>query len=188
MAGLLDLGVMIAGGLMSTIGAAKQAKVNARLANQEYLGQWQQIGIQDEQLLDEAKAVELQARQAVEARFGQAQDVKDKNVAWMSASGTSFNASQAIAARETDKNARKDAATLQYNSALQRNRISQQIRVNRMSLDTALSRAAATISQGTANTVGTAQRAGIDLLGSLVKDAGSLGTGGSPGSPGMTKG
>jgi hypothetical protein len=70
----------------------------------------------------------------------QAQRIKDRNVAWMSASGSSFNASQAVAARETDKNARKDAATLNYNSALKRDRIAEQIKINRMGLDFALRR------------------------------------------------
>lgn len=174
------VGLNLVGGLFSTFGAAKQAKTNARLGLEEYKGLWQQVGIQNEQLMDENKSVELAAGLAVAKRIEQALQVKTRNTAFMSASGTSFNASQRVAADETDKNASKDAQTIEYNASLGRKRIADQIKVNRMSLETAKARAAAGISQGTANTIGTAMQAGIDLAGSIIKNA--------PASPGMSKG
>jgi hypothetical protein len=170
------VGLNVVGGLFSTFQAAKQAKANSRYAIEEFKGQWQQVGIQNEQLIDEAKSVGMAAELAVAKRMEQALKVKTNNAAVQSASGTSFNASQAIAAQETDKNARKDAQVIEYNTALQGKRIADQIKVNRMSLETAKKRAAATISNGTA------VQAGIKLGESLL----SSGIGG--GGPGMTKG
>lgn len=171
------------GGLLSTFGAARSAKINDRRAIEEYTGLWQQVGLQNEQYLDAMKAVEMQAQQAVEGRIEDGLQTKAKNAAWMSASGTSFNASQAIAAQQTDKKVARDAQTLEFNAAMQNKRIAAQIKVNRMSLDTAKAKVAATISQGTANTIGTAESAAIDFAGSLIKNAPAM----KPPS-GMTKG
>lgn len=168
-------GVNLIGGLFSTFSAAKQAKTNARYAVQEYEGAFQQVGIQNQALLDESAALDRQTKYAVAQRIEQSQKLKDTNEAWMSSSGTAFNASQAIADKRIDKTLRADITVASYNAALQKKRISDQIKVNRMSLETAKNRAAATISQGTATTIGTAIGAGVDFVGSLVKNAPVMG-------------
>lgn len=166
---LLMFGLSAAGGVMATSAAGKQASRNAMLGREELRGQYEQTGIQNQQLMDEIKSIELAAGQAANERLEQAASTKTRNAAFVSASGTGFNASEAVAAREIDRNAARDVTTLGYNAALQGRRVVDQIRVNRMALRTGSARAAVGISNGVANTIGVGQQSLIKAGEALVK-------------------
>lgn len=170
--GLLAAGLSIAGGIMQVGGAAREAKANSRLAILELQGQWEQVGIQDEQLLREADTIKTAAAVSVEERYQQLAKIKTNNALFMTISGLSENLSEGVADRESARAAAHDVRLIGYQAASQRRNIADQITVNRMALQYGNYRAATTISQGTAKTIGVGQQALISFGQTLLKYAG----------------
>lgn len=164
-----------AGGVMQMGAARKQAKANAMASILELRGQYEQVGIQNEQLLAEAETIKLAADAAVEQRYEQLRKIKTNNLLTTAVSGLAENMSIAAADKASDKAVGRDVTMVRYNEALTRRNVSNQIRVNRMGLQYGGYRAAMGISQGTANTIGVGAQAGFSFGQSLLKYAPSFG-------------
>jgi hypothetical protein len=178
---LLFAGLSAAGGMMATRGAAKQAKANAMSSILELQGMYEQVAIQNEQLLQETDSIKIAADLAMNERVEQNEKIKRMNRSFMSSSGLAANFSAQVAERVGDVAMRKDIQTTQYNAAGQRAKISDQIKVNRMSLKYGGYRAATNISNGFREATATGQQAVISTLTSLLKYSSSPGGGGGGG-------
>ena len=164
------LAVSAAGSVMSMGAASKQAKTNAMASILELRGQYEQVGIQNEQLVAEAETIKLAADAAVEQRYEQLHKVKTNNLLFSTVSGVE-NLSEGVANKASEKAAARDVTMVRYNAALQTRNVAEQIKVNRMNLRYGGTRAAMGISQGVANTIGVGQQSAISFGQTLLKYA-----------------
>src|SRR5829696_6655970 len=98
-------GLSAIGGLQSTQAGAKQAKMNSLAAMMELQGQYEQTGTQNEQLLQEVDAIKIGAAQQMNERYEQLQSIKENNRLAVAGSGMSWNASEGVAERISDREA-----------------------------------------------------------------------------------
>lgn len=171
MESLIFGGLSAAGGLMSTGAAAKQAKANGLAAIMELQGQYEQVAVQNEQLLQETTSIRLAASHQVNERLEQLQSIKENNRLAVSATGMSWNGSERIAEKISDREAYKDLGIIEFNQAAARRNVSQQITMNRAALKYGGFRAATNVSNGYRQASGIGQQAAISTLTSLFKYA-----------------
>ena len=171
MESLIFGGLSAAGGLMSTAAAGKEAKANAQAAIMELQGQYTQVAIQNEQLLQEVDAIKIGAKQQINERYEQLQSIKENNRLAVSASGMSWNASADVADKVSDREAYKDVGMIEFNAASQRRNVSQQIKVNREALKYGGFRAATNVSNGYRRASEIGSQAALSTLTSLFKYA-----------------
>src|SRR5215217_7255633 len=106
-------GLSAAGGLMQASSSARAAKQNGLATMLELQGQYEQVGTQNEQLLQEVDLIRLSAEGQVRERMEQLNKVKENNTLFMAASGLSFNNAQEVAGRVSDKKAGNDVQVIE---------------------------------------------------------------------------
>jgi hypothetical protein len=171
MESLIFGGLSAAGGLMSTMAAGKQAKANAMSSILELQGQYEQVATQNEQLLQEAGSIRLAAAHAVNERLEQLQDIKENNRLAASAAGLSWNGSERVAEKVSDREAYKDVGMTEYNAAAHRRNLGYQIKMNREALKYGGYKSATQISNGFRNASGIGAQSFITSATTLFKYA-----------------
>jgi hypothetical protein len=129
----IEIALIVAGTALSVGSTVYTGIQNAELAEMEADARDKQLSIQNSQLEEDRRVAALQATQQENERMRQARQLRAANETYIAAAGIASNISYEQGTSKANEEAlRYDLANIRLQSRIERGRLSDQIRVNRL--------------------------------------------------------
>lgn len=129
----IEIALIVAGTALSAASTVYTGVQNAELAQMEADAREKQLTIQNEQLEEDRRVAALQATQQENERMRQARRLRAANESYIAAAGIASNISYDQGTSKANEEAlRYDLANIRLQSRIERGRLADQIKVNRL--------------------------------------------------------